>query len=296
MSSAIRKLDITPIVSGKSTPPPPECLLSLPPVPGRYSNRLPFLLKGKTAMLAAPGGLGKTQLLTQLAVSVASGVSFLGAFDVAVGKVCALFGEEDGDECARRFAAAFTALGISGNREAMANVEKNLHVTPLYGQRVQMTDANGSNTEFADKLMRDLQDDAWSLVVIDPASRFMGAGCETDNQVATQWIQGIERITQAPGKPAVLFAHHTNKSALDGKRTNQAVARGSSALTDSVRWQANLEQVVVDDDVQPDRVVMRLVKNNYGPAGMAITLDRDGNKSGFLELSRQPNPAPAKRR
>jgi RecA-family ATPase len=123
----------------------------------------------------------------------------------------------------------------------------------------------------------------WRLVILDPASRFMGPDAETDNASATRFVEVLERFAQTPSRPAVLITHHTNKSArAAGANAGQTAARGSSALVDGVRWVANLEpRVKYDDDgnstqdIDPSRISIVVVKTNYGPTPPRIEIRRE---------------------
>ena len=63
-----------------STPPPPRRWLLRD---ARKENRDGVLPLGKVGLLAAAGGVGKTTANTQLTLAVASGTTWLGAFEVA---------------------------------------------------------------------------------------------------------------------------------------------------------------------------------------------------------------------
>ena len=269
-------------------PPPMPRLLTAKDARGEDACFLPL---GRTAMLVAPGGVGKTQALMQLAVAVATGRPWLDTYDVASpGPVLAIFGEEDADEFKRRLHRCATALDLWGDKDAMGDLGRNLHALPMYGKPVTLVDKDGKETAFTEDLRRLLAGKDWRLVILDPASRFMGPECETDNKAATTWIECLERITQAHGKPAVLFAHHTNKGGLNPGETDQGAARGSSALTDGVRWQANLDRAFdtvgegrdAHEKLDPNRCTLRVVKRNYGPPTNPLELERDIDHGGYL--------------
>lgn len=257
-----------------------------------------FMSRGKLAMMAAPGGTGKTQLLFQLAVAVASGVQWLQTYDVTqAGPVLLVLGEEDEDEMHRRIRGATDAMQSWAHA---AQISTNLHVLSMNGKTAGMTDKNGSETEFCRTLGAGLANWGvlWSLIILDPASRFLGPEAEIDNAAATRWIEAAERLTQMPSKPSILFAHHANKGALAGS-TDQGAARGSSALTDGVRLQMNLDRVTYQEKdaagistgprlVDPTRVILRVVKSNYGPIPEPLLLLRDFDHGGFLA----PDPFP----
>ena len=86
------------------------------------------------------------------------------------------------------------------------------------------------------------------LVILDPASRFMGPETETNNAAATDWVNLIDALTLVGGKPTVLVSHHTNKTAIrpignDKKPVfDQSMCRGASALVDGFRWVLGLQR------------------------------------------------------
>lgn len=266
-------------------------------------------------MLAASGGTGKTQALVQLAVAVASGKPWLDTYAVPdPGPVLLVLGEEDDDDMHRRIRGAVKAMNAWPERLKIAD---NLHALSLCGKPAGMTGEyggqNGSETGF----FREFRDGlkawpkaAWRLIILDPASRFLGPDAEVDNAAATRWIEAAERLTQLPGRPTVLFAHHMNKSGLSGG-TDQGAARGSSALTDGARWQANLERVSIPDldangleqktndnklktKVDPDRAILKVVKANNCRIQEPLALARDIDHGGYLKPDAAPPVRQAK--
>lgn len=267
--------------------PKPRVLLTAPD-PNKPEG-VPFMPAGKVAMLAAPGGTGKSWALVQLAVAVASGKPWLERYSVREpGHVLLMLGEEDSEEMHRRIRTAVRAMGW----ETAPEVSRRLHALSLCGKNAGMIDKDGNPTEFAATLSRGLETwpdvDGWRLIILDPASRFLGPEAEKDNAQATRFVEVMERLTQTKGRPTVLFAHHTNKEALAGN-TDQGSARGSSALTDGVRWQASLDRVLepVDGPKQKgkliaDQATLKVVKANHCPIAPELKLKRDLDRGGFL--------------
>lgn len=268
----------------RSEPPPPRYLLTTKLDANRGLPPRGVLPQGRTGMLAAAGGVGKTFAFISLGVSVATGRDWLGTFEVPEpGHVAMLLGEEEPEELRRRLYYAAQALRLTTAERALA--EKNIVAVPLCGRPVTLTagrDATSGEIDsaFGKEVKRRLATAGhdWSLVLLDPVSRFAGPEVETDNAAATAFVQAIERLTEVPGHPTVLAAHHTNKTSRAGTTTASA-ARGSSALTDGFRWQANLEAVETQDDngAPLHGVVFRVVKTNYCPAPEPLWLGRDGN-------------------
>jgi hypothetical protein len=246
----------------------------------------PFMPLGTVAMMVAPGGTGKTQALVQLAIAVASGTRWLEKYTVTKpGAVLLALGEEDSDEMHRRIRSAVRAAGWNDTADLTA---LNLHTIALRGVPAGMVDKDGLDTLFAKQFHSglDAMGVEWSLIILDPGSRFMGPEAEKDNAQATRFIECLERLTQLPGRPTVLLAHHTTKTALAGN-TDQGAARGSSALTDGARWQVNLDRWVemgpngamVGDN---DRCKLSVVKANNVARFQTLNLRRVKDKGGYL--------------
>lgn len=282
-----------------------------------------FLRAGIVGMLAAPGGLGKSQALIQLAVSVATGLPWLERFEVVKpGKVLLLLGEEPQEELDRRVQRTAAMMGLLPDKAREWRLEaprkapddpaaraddlaRNLWAEGLAGKRLALQKVEKDQpdkTAFADELRDFLADnagpDGWRLVVLDPLSRFAGPLAEKDNYAATALVETLEALREAPGRPAVLVAHHTNKGGLSGG-TDQGAARGSSALVDGVRWVCNLELVSADDQddakkVDRSRVRLNPVKSNYGPGLGPMELSRGA--FGFLSWLKDDDDAAPKKK
>lgn len=237
-----------------------------------------FLPAGVAGLLVSPGGVGKTHLLTQLALAVATGADWLNTFTVErPGKVLLMLGEEPQDELDRRVWRAARQLGLphaDGMRQA---AYANLYTLPCYGQGVAFLMPDGrSATDVHKALVAFLEANGpWSLVILDPAARFHGLADENDNAGATQFVRLLEALTQAPGRPTVLAAHHTHKGTIGSATTDQSAARGASSFVDSSRWVANLER---EPEIPARNIIrLRLVKTNYGPQVPVVTAEMTAN-------------------
>ena len=253
------------------------------------------LVRGKVGLLAARGGSGKTYALAQLAIAVATGTTWLGdrGWKAEQGRVLLVLGEEDEDEVVRRLHHAVRAAGLDG--EAMAQVVRNVVALALCGQPVALTttaDENGSlpETLFAVALRSLVQQAAangepFTLVVLDPLSRFAGADVEKDNSAATRFVQTVETLT-APecGSPSVLVAHHLRKSSKDDDQDSADPIRGASALKDAVRWAALLQPEKRVEGA-PELLRLRVVKTNHAAYPAALVLSRPDDGHGVLRVA-----------
>jgi len=290
----------------RNSPPPRRYLLSTKFKDTHKGAEEPrgVLPLGRVGMLAAGGGVGKSWALVQLALSVATGREWLGTFQVdKPGAVLLALGEEEAEEIRRRLYQAVRLLGLTEDERTLA--AKNIVALPLCGKQAALTfspdelrrmdvepsTAEAIETPFAREL-RDRLDNAaadWRLVVLDPLSRFAGPDVEIDNAAATRVVQCFERLTETRGRPTVLVSHHTTKTSRSGT-TDATAARGSSALSDGVRWQANLDSLPHPNNPKvqhPDLAVLRVTKNNYGCFPPELYLHRDRDNGGALRAATQ---------
>ena len=257
----------------------------------------------KTGLLVAPGGTGKSMLLLQLAISVATGIPFLGRFLISKpGGVLAFFAEDDKDELHRRFENAVRIICESpeiGADRFKLDLEKNLFMASLVGwdgiALTETTPAGPARTTAFNRFMataRQIPD--LRLIIFDPTSHFMG-GDENFSLDAVRYVQALQAFSQETGA-FVLAVQHTNKqSSRSGDPMSQHAARGSAQLTNTVRWQMNMAtmdpKTARNFGIQADRerkqcVQVDIAKSNYAPQFGQIWLRRGiGGFLHFVELS-----------
>ena len=186
-------------------PPAPRWLLT------RGSKGV--LRRGKTGMLAGEGGIGKSALLCGLALAVATGREWLGVFGVPEpGHVLLAMGEEDEEEMLRRLYHTSRAMDLSGDERRLA--EERIAALPLAGKPCNLLagpEGDQEDSAFLASVKRRAAETGveWSLVLLDPLSRFAGSGTEASNEAATRFVQATESLSFLPGRPTVLVAHHT---------------------------------------------------------------------------------------
>jgi hypothetical protein len=245
-----------------------------------------FLPLGIVAAIVAQGGAGKSQLLMQLAYSVAVGVPVAGNWAVGEsGSVLMLCAEDGDNEIHRRVNRIHQQLGAAMSPAMRKQLMKNLLIRSMIGVDTLMTEAtrNGEveRTKLAERLLLTAkQVSDLKLIIIDPASRFRG-GDENSNADATRFVQALEYLAQNTGA-TVLIAHHTNKGAINSNETNQTSSRGASALTDGIRWQMALTPLSqnnkghgsIPTDQRQNYLEAKLVKTNYTAPQPAVLLQR----------------------
>jgi RecA-family ATPase len=141
------------------------------------------------------------------------------------------------------------------------------------------------------------------LLILDTLRNFHSS--DENNSTAMSILIGHLRGIAARTGCSILFLHHTNKSAaINGQGDTQQASRGSSVLTDNIRWQAYLAGMTSEESerftngssqpIGEDRgyyVRFGISKQNYGTPFMERWFRR--GKGGILE---PVSPLPATRK
>ncbi|HEV2916722.1 MAG TPA: AAA family ATPase [Candidatus Babeliales bacterium] len=252
-----------------------------------------FIPKGIVGSVVGSGGIGKTHWLTQLALSIVTQAPFLSTYGDnnskyitrTTGGVALILGENSNDDIHRLLRKIIT--GTFGNNMSKEVLQKINRAYKLFapisvtGTDASFIDRNGNPSLFYKILLNDLIDkepaEGWDLIVLDPASRFLGPDAETDNAAATMFISLLENIIRhLKGNPTILLGHHMNKNAVGKANTDETASRGSSALTNGVRWQLNIEPAK-DDNIDKTKIKMKVTKSNHtGPSEQILNKDETG--------------------
>jgi RecA-family ATPase len=236
----------------------------------------PVIPQGKVAMLAGEGAIGKSTLLVDLALSVAAGKSWLG-FPTSPGSVLLVAGEEDQNDIHRRLQ---TGLAEDWSDEDIETVLDRLVIVPGAGRSLTLMDDRGGPTALCRELIGRLQnppdEKGWSLIALDPLSRFASGAVEVDNVAATAFIALLEQLLTVPGKPTVLLTHHTSQTARNDGHSRATAARGVTGLTDAVRCVLTLWKTKEPSPRQWNEPVLSFAKQNYGKARGDLKLERCG--------------------
>ena len=259
---------------GSDDPPDPLPLKTLivppantiPPRPWLYGY---WLMRGAVTLMAAPGGTGKTSLITTAMLACASGKNLLGE-EPHRKLVCAFIGlEETEQEMHRRFAAAMIHYQINaddigdrigyldgrscGFKAAKMNGDGAVHIT-------------GDMTQLAGLLMMSRCD----VLVADPFALTHDAQ-ENDN-TAMAAVLSFFTMLAVECNIAVLLIHHTRKGAIAG---DVDAIRGAGALVNHARIAIGLSRMTNDEREQLNvskedaRSLVRVddLKANYAPLG-----------------------------
>jgi RecA-family ATPase len=230
----------------------------------------PFLVRGIVGSVIGAGGIGKTHYLTQLALAVASGCKFLNEYNVEKQETVIYFYGEEIEASIHRLIHKTYQGNYKKNKEFNVETTKqNFAFQSVRGTNASFLDRNGSTTDFYQETCKCLESIAnkqelgLTLIILDPVSRFLGPDAEKDNAQATAFIALLEKLTTIKGNPTVLFGHHMSKAGYSSSSTDQSASRGSSALTDGVRWQINLDRVIDNDNTDRSHINQKMTKSNY---------------------------------
>lgn len=227
---------------------------------------LPGLEAGDVGSIVAAGATGKSLLALQILVACAGGADLLELGKAAPGwapgcaDVMYLCAEDRQNIVWRRIQAMAGRL----TAEQKDAVGRHLHAVPLRGCGARLDDYEWRKA---------IEDGAAGkrLVILDTLRRFHQAD-ENDGTAMAELIMFMEQISAGTGA-AIVFLHHTSKDAArSGTAGEQQASRGSSVLTDNVRWQVNLATMAekeaakagVPETERRRHVKLVLSKINYG--------------------------------
>lgn len=196
-----------------------------------------WMMRGAVTLIAAPGGTGKTSLLTSMILASATGRDLIGAKPLRPLIVAFLGLEESEEEIHRRFAAAMLHYGIGA--EEIAD-----RVYYLDGRTYRFsaawTDGNGNVNETPQvaELTMWLQMIGVDLLFADPLALAHSAP-ENDNTAMAAVLSIFSGIA-ANCDCGVGIIHHTRKGATAGDPDS---IRGAGALVNHARIALGLSQI-----------------------------------------------------
>lgn len=159
-----------------------------------------IIAAGDYGVLAAEPKAGKTWAMTDLAVSVASGASFLGSFDVdSEGPVLVFAGEGGDRKIARRMAAVCASKGID-----VAKVADRIFVCL---RAPHLADRDGAMAAVEAEIARIRP----ALVIIDPLYLAARGANTSDLAEMGAHLEAAQSACQRHGA-ALMIAHHWNKT------------------------------------------------------------------------------------
>ena len=216
---------------------------------------LPGLLKGHTGGFVAPGGSSKGHLTMGSAIASALGIEVCGGLLPAaagIRKTLILQAEDDVPALSFRMHVwiehIFQKPDIRKRfrtKELLAQaVAEQFRMCAIPSSQAYLRDENNEPTGTLEKL-RDAGS-KYDIIMLDPLRRFL-RGNENDSETVTKFISELETISGKTGV-SFLLVHHANKASTAlGAGMSQNAIRGSSALTDALRYQLNMQTMSAAD-------------------------------------------------
>lgn len=195
----------------------------------------PGLPAGKVGVLCAPGGTGKSFLLLELGMSVASGEPLIhGVCPGTAGPVRYVSFEEDEIDLNNRLCALFRTF-----KDFSPPVET-FFPCALDGECLSLLGKGGEVNINAVKWL-ERQCCEMRLVILDPLSRLHEADENSNSEM--KMLMKILISTAKKTGCAIVVAHHTNKhSILSGQGDLQQSSRGASCIVDDPRLTMTLSK------------------------------------------------------
>lgn len=241
-----------------------------------------LILKGLVYGWFATGGTGKSFLLLQLCVCLATGKTF-GPFNPSRKfKVLYIGAEDPESELWRRV----HLIASNTNLLRSEDLGNNLAVYSAVGKIGPLLQLDGKNNPTTTLQYKWLKDsikslDGLEILILDPMSRFYGLN-ENDNAHGTAWIQALEKLIQEHNI-SIWFAHHEPKAASQNKNLRDSTGRGAGSIRDGCRGSISLREMTETDgqkfDVDPrNHIELDISKANYtAKLHSSISfVDRDG--------------------
>ncbi|MBS0473832.1 MAG: AAA family ATPase, partial [Proteobacteria bacterium] len=218
--------------------------------PPSLDHVLPGLLAATVGLLVGPGAVSKTMLALQVGIAMATGTPLL---DGLVGstsagpsrpqRVVLVLAEESAHVVWHRLhAIASVQLAVTGvdPDTAAELLGQNLVVHALAGgDQVNLLGDCWEKTP-SGELLRKACDGA-RLVILDPVRDFHNAD-ENDSTAMKALARHIASYAASTGAAWLLVHHASRAAALNGYGGSADACRGSTALTNAVRWQMNLSR------------------------------------------------------
>lgn len=173
-----------------------------------------ILRRGHKMLLSGGSKTGKSMLMIQLAIAIASGGHWLGRY-CQQGKVLYVNLEIDSASFARRIAAACDKRSISADK-----IQKNLKVWNLRGHSTRLD-------QLVPKLIRRCEKENYSAIIIDPIYKVM-MGDENKAGDMAQFCNQFDRIASQLNC-SVIYVHHFSKGE-QGKKASIDRASGSGVF------------------------------------------------------------------
>lgn len=195
------------------------------------------ITRGECAMISSAAKAGKSYLMTQLAITVASGGEWLGKFKCKKVPVLYMCGENEVNDARRRFKQLFTAMNVDPKKAC---------------EKIGMYCVDGmvnSIQSIQPALINEIRANEYGLVILDPLYCFY-EGSEIDEEVAKQFVASIKTICRETGT-SIVCVHHHSKGGASAYSNASSRASGSGMLQRAFSTLLDLTAIPDADQLAP---------------------------------------------
>lgn len=218
--------------------------------PPTLDHVLPGLLAETVGLVVGPGAVSKTMLALQMGIAMATGTPLLGGLVGGISgrpqkpeRVVLVLAEESANVVWQRLHAIMSVQLAASDIDpelAAELLERNLGIHALAGSdQVNLLGDTWEKTPSGDLLHHACE--GARLVVLDPVRDFHNAD-ENDSTAMKALARHIASYAKSTGAAWLLVHHASRAAALNGYGGGADAGRGSTALTNAVRWQLNLSR------------------------------------------------------
>jgi hypothetical protein len=204
------------------------------------------LIFADVGVLIAPGGVGKTTLLTHAAPRIVLGLDLFGFPVRKPGRVLIVTAEDSRQILVARLRACMATMELT--EAERRKVMDGVRIADVSGAGFKLTEVvgdavrPGANVDALTELAREIDP---VLIVIDPAVSF-GVGESRVNDSEQGLVEAARRLRNALNC-AVLYIHHSGKQNAREGTLDQYSGRGGSAFADGARMVLVLQPLDAND-------------------------------------------------
>ena len=191
-----------------------------------------IIRQGGKLLIAGASKSGKSYLLIELAVAVATGYRWCG-FECTQGRVLYLNLEIQEPQFMHRVYRVYEKMQVTAEK-----VSKNLDIANLRGQFRDIT-------SLVNALINSFDVDSYDLITVDPAYKVQSGG-ENDADAITAFCGELDRLAESL-KSTIAYTHHHSKGGQGGKNA-QDRASGSGVFGRDADALIDMTELDLNDD------------------------------------------------
>ena len=199
-----------------------------------------IIRRGGKLLIAGASKSGKSYLLIELAVAVATAARWVG-FDCSQGRVLYVNLEIQEPQFMHRVYRVYDKMGVTAEE-----VSKNFDIANLRGKFSKIE-------ELVDALLATCKAGDYDLVIVDPAYKVQ-SGSENDADAITAFCAQLDRLAEGLAC-TIAYTHHHSKGAQGGKNAEDR-ASGSGVFARDADALIDMTELAWDENVQESRELL----------------------------------------